>query len=76
MSAKHNGNYVHSLLFQCDNCGEPLAVPVVNVHCTLEEVDASPFDLGCKCGWTRRLLGAQAKRHWVDSWTFEQKPHN
>jgi len=74
MNNNQNGSYVHSLLFQCDDCGEPLAIPVVNARRTLEEVDASPFDLRCKCGWNKHVLGAQAKRHWVDSWAFEKKP--
>ena len=73
MKSQHDGNYVHSLLFQCGQCGEPLAVPVVSFRRTLEEVDATSFDLKCKCGWSKHLMGAEARRHWVDSWSVEKK---
>lgn len=35
---------------------------------SLEEVDATLFDLKCSCGWKDRLSGVQARQHWVGPW--------
>jgi hypothetical protein len=62
------GPAVHVLLFECSNCGRPLAVAVTSAHRNLEDVDGDSYKSECDCGWSGTLMGTQAKRHWVDGW--------
>jgi hypothetical protein len=67
MEQKHL-RYVHVLLFRCKQCSEPLTIPVKSTVATLEEIDAENFDLECKCGWSQKLFGLEATRHWSVRW--------
>lgn len=60
--------YVHSRLFQCIQCKEPLVICVMTAERNLENIDGNPFEVRCKCGWMKRLLGMEAVRHWVTPW--------
>jgi hypothetical protein len=60
--------FLHLLLFQCRKCGEPLATPVKSGDRGIEWLDGAAFDLRCECGWSERLLGILALRHWVTEW--------
>jgi hypothetical protein len=67
MDGKHS-TFVHSLLFRCEECKQPLAMCVISTERNGEDVDGNSFDLLCECGWSRDLLGMQAIRHWVTPW--------
>ena len=60
--------FVHSLLFCCQGCKQPLALCVTNADGNTEKIDGNAFDLLCECGWSKSLLGMQAVRHWVTPW--------
>jgi len=64
-------NFVHMLLFQCPQCGEPIAVAKSTPHRSLEKVDAAEMELTCNCLWTGKILGMEAKRHIVLNWDGE-----
>ncbi len=57
--------YIHSLLFQCPRCEEPLVVCVLSDERNLESIDGSSVDVQCDCGWLKRLLGLEAMRHFI-----------
>jgi len=61
-------SFVHVLLFQCQQCGEPLAKALQSVERSLEEADATSCNLRCACGWSDNLLGVLALKHWVAAW--------
>ena len=48
---KENAPFVHSLVFRCDGCREPIPIILMSEVLTLEKVDGHAFDLLCKCGW-------------------------
>lgn len=60
--------FLHLLIFQCPQCGNPMSAWTLSAMRNLEEVDGSTFALQCGCGWTENWLGAKAKRHWVEPW--------
>jgi hypothetical protein len=68
MDEKH---FVHMLLFQCPQCGEPIAAAKSTLHRSLENVDASEMELTCNCLWTGKILGMEAKRHIILNWDGE-----
>lgn len=61
-------DFVHILLFQCTNCGLPVANAVKTESKSLEEVDLNSHDIECDCGWSGQATGLEAKRHWVEPW--------
>jgi hypothetical protein len=64
-----NGPFVHVFLFQCENCGAPVATANGSGARNLEQMDARYFAITCEsCGWSGKSLGTGAKRHWVDYW--------
>ena len=65
---KENAPFVHSLVFQCDICREPIPITLMSEELTLEKVDGHAFDLLCKCGWLKRALGMEAIVHNVAPW--------
>src|ERR1700675_3242731 len=60
--------FSHVLLFSCPKCGNPLASAWLSTEKNLEGADAQRFDRKCDCGWSGRLVGAQALRHWIEPW--------
>jgi hypothetical protein len=64
--------YVHSLLFRCGQCKGPLFIAVTSTECNLEGIDADSFDVECKCGWLKTLLGLEAVSHHVTLWEDTQ----
>jgi hypothetical protein len=60
--------FVHILLFECSQCGSPSSSVVKSHDGNVEEVDSSLIPVICSCGWSHKLLGTQAKRHWVERW--------
>jgi hypothetical protein len=56
-------NYVHLLLFECLQCGEPVIVTVKSEEETNDKIIWEALDGRCKCGWLKRLLGKEARRH-------------
>jgi hypothetical protein len=62
-------NIVHVLLFGCEKCNQPLAIPIIHADRNLEAVDANSYDLRCSCGWAGKRLGAEARRRWSVQWS-------
>ena len=60
--------FVHSLVFRCDICREPIPMTLMSKEITLEKFDGHAFDLLCKCGWLKRALGMEAVVHNVAPW--------
>jgi hypothetical protein len=60
--------FVHSLLFRCRECKQPLPLCIMSTDRNGEKVDGNSFELLCRCGWSKTLLGMQAIRHWVVPW--------
>ena len=61
-------SFVHILLFECSKCGDPIPKVVKSHDRSVEEVDSSTIPVICSCGWSHKLPGTQAKRHWVEPW--------
>jgi hypothetical protein len=52
--------YLHTLLFRCPHCGEPVEVARKSDEAAREHLDAQPFSLDClSC---RKLFGANGRR--------------
>jgi hypothetical protein len=64
--------YVHSLLFRCKQCKEPIAISAMSAERNLEKIDGDFFDVQCKCGRLKTLLGLEAVRHYVIPWEDAQ----
>ncbi len=63
--------YVHTLLFHCPNCGQPMAVSHVSDEKNLETVDAQSFRVGCRsCHQSFVLPALRAKSHSVREWSL------
>ena len=60
--------FVHLLLFSCKQCNKPLAIPMASEEGNLERIDGGIFDVRCECGWSQKMIGLEASRHWVASW--------
>jgi hypothetical protein len=72
-----NDPFVHVFLFQCGDCGAPVATASASAARNLEQMDAQSFSLECnRCGWSGRSIGTAAKRHWVDFWDSESENAN
>ena len=61
-------SYAHVLLFACPQCGTPLASACASTRKNLEVADAHWFNPRCQCGWTEKVIGVQAMKHWVEPW--------
>ena len=68
--------YVHTFLFRCQRCGDPIVVSLTRSERNLEKTDANPLALHCACGSVSNLLGIEAVRHWVTSWDRHAEPCN
>jgi hypothetical protein len=66
--------FAHVLLFRCKECREPLTTCAISEDRGLEKIDATPFDLGCKCGSVKTYLGMEAVRRWVTPWKNVDDP--
>ena len=60
--------FVHVLLFECLECGHPIGSAINTGNRNVEEIDSGSVALNCSCGWKGKLMGIDAKRHWVSSW--------
>jgi hypothetical protein len=69
--------FAHVMLFQCPQCGRPLASACASTEQSLEGADAHWFNPRCHCGWTGSVIGMTAVKHWVESWerTAPVGPH-
>jgi len=61
-------DFVHVLLFQCMNCGLPVANAVRTDSKNLENIDLTFHSVACGCGWSGQAAGLEARRHWVEPW--------
>jgi len=68
--------FVHSLLFRCRECKQPLPLCVMSADRNGEKIDGNSFELLCKCGWSKCVLGMQAIRHWVVPWLDREEPES
>ena len=68
--------YIHSLLFQCPHCEEPLLLCVLSDERNFESIDGSSFDMQCRCGWRKKLLGLEAMRHFINHLDNGQEPED
>ena len=60
--------YLHLLVFQCPQCGDPISIPKLSEVRSLEQADGSTYMLTCSCGYAREALGIQARHHCVELW--------
>jgi hypothetical protein len=60
--------FAHVMLFQCPQCGRPLASACASTKQNLEGADAHWFNPHCHCGWTGAVIGLTAVKHWVEAW--------
>jgi len=60
--------FVHVLLFGCQECSQPLTIAIVNKEQNTEGIDVGSYTVRCSCGSTGNQIGARAKRHWVSAW--------
>jgi len=60
--------FAHVLLFDCPQCGRPMASACASTKKSLEDADAHWFNPHCHCGWTGDVTGIVALRHWVEPW--------
>lgn len=61
--------FLHVLVFQCQQCGKPVCAATLSEMQSLEDIQASAFDVKCECGWSANWLGLKARKHWVDPWS-------
>jgi hypothetical protein len=61
--------FVHVLLFACRQCNEPAASAVTANESNVDEIDVRAIAVRCdRCGWSGKLVGTEARRHWVEAW--------
>lgn len=65
---KVSERFAHVMLFACPDCARAISLAVTRDERNFEEVDRSSHALECSCGWSGGLLGAAARRHWVEIW--------
>lgn len=65
---RHEAAFVHVLLFECPQCGNPLSAHRVVRDGNLEQVDGASFELTCECDWKGARPGIRARKHWVENW--------
>jgi hypothetical protein len=61
--------FIHILAFQCPQCQKPILEWKLSPMRSPESIDGATFSLKCSCGWSDGWLGAQARRHLVQSWS-------
>jgi hypothetical protein len=61
--------FVHVLLFACRQCNGPASSAVTANESNVDEIDVRAIAVKCDhCGWFGKLVGTEAKRHWVEAW--------
>lgn len=65
--------FLHVLAFDCPNCGSPICTQSLTPERTLERNDSASFRVACPCAWSGELLGVQARFHWVELWSVEDR---
>ena len=73
MSMNGQELFVHVLLFTCPNCSRPIGVTHTANERNVEKVDGRSFDCRYQCQWHGQIFGANARRHWVESWDASQR---
>ena len=64
--------YVHTLLFLCPACNQPIATSLVREEANPEGVDAQMVFLDCEhCDTCSEVPAVTAKRRWVQEWNDE-----
>jgi hypothetical protein len=66
--------FIHILAFQCPQCQKPILEWMLSPMRSPESIDGCTFNLKCSCGWSDGWLGAQARRHLVQSWSASDAP--
>jgi hypothetical protein len=67
--------YVHTLLFACPQCKLPVAVTRISEKRNLEAVATETVSMQCSfCAAVFETVGANAKIHFVDEWTYKNLP--
>jgi hypothetical protein len=61
-------DFVHILLFECPSCRLPVVHALTSESKNIENIDLEFHTAICSCGWSGKLLGLDARRHWVESW--------
>ena len=63
------GSFVHVLLFACAHCGDPVPSAIKTDESNVDQVDIRTLSIRCgNRGWSGKLMGTEAKRHWVGQW--------
>jgi hypothetical protein len=60
--------FAHVMLFECPDCTLAISLALTRDKRNFEDIDGHLYTLRCSCGWSGSLLGALARRHWVESW--------
>jgi hypothetical protein len=60
--------FAHVMLFECPNCTLAISLTQTRDMRSFEDIDGHSYTIECSCGWSGNLLGAFARRHWVERW--------
>lgn len=62
-------SFVHVLLFACRQCKGPASSVVRTNESNVDLVDVRVVPIRCDSrGLSGKLIGTEAKRHWVETW--------
>jgi hypothetical protein len=67
-------DFVHVLLFECAGCRLPVVHALTSESQNIESIDLAFHSAVCSCGWSGKLSGLEAKRHWVEPWSEVPAP--
>lgn len=65
---KPTERFAHVMLFECPDCTLAISLALTRDMRNFEDTDEHSYPLRCSCGWSGSLLGAVARRHWVEPW--------
>ena len=69
--------FVHTLLFLCPRCKCPIAITRIRDEGNVEAVDSEQIQIACGyCESSSVVLGANAKRHYISEWPFQEWPQS
>ncbi|MGA8871153.1 MAG: hypothetical protein WB460_08440 [Candidatus Acidiferrales bacterium] len=68
MQGEHK-DFVHVLLFECPSCRLPVMHALTCESKNIENIDMALHSAVCGCGWSGKLSGLEAKRHWIEPWS-------
>jgi RNase P subunit RPR2 len=61
--------YLHTLIFACPNCYQPVAFTQISPHKRLEDLAAEILTIQClKCGAVSKVQGSTATHGYVGPW--------